>query len=64
MNEYLNVIKAFTEITFFNANNPCLLQNLEKQVSEQKKIKNTHIPLTVWRHLGVRLMVKCVRGGA
>ena len=61
MNEYLNVIKAFTVIAFFNANNPCLLQNLGKQVSEQKKIQSTHIPLTVWRHLGIHLMVKCVR---
>lgn len=38
MNKY---VKAFTEIFFFYANRPYLLQNLEKQVSEQK-IKSTH----------------------
>ena len=58
MNKY---VKAFTEIAFFfNANRPYLLQNLEKQVSEQK-IKSTHIPLTGWGHWGVHLVIKCVR---
>lgn len=54
MNEYFNVIQAFTKIAFYYANNLHLLQNLEKWISRYKKIQSTHIPFT-WGHLGTVL---------